>query len=50
MWKNCGGTSSVFIDVSIKPDPLSFPGTITIGAALNISKTLQSQLPVKNII
>ncbi|XP_069128950.1 ganglioside GM2 activator-like [Argopecten irradians] len=43
-WMNCGGTGAGFKTLTVSPDPLKFPGTMTIGASATINSTLDSPL------
>jgi hypothetical protein len=38
MWKNCGGDAAGFTDLTLTPDPLQFPGTLSITAKAFFSK------------
>ncbi|XP_033743266.1 ganglioside GM2 activator-like [Pecten maximus] len=43
-WMDCGGTGAAFKSLTVSPDPLKFPGTMTIGASAVINTTLDSPL------
>ncbi|OWF41286.1 ganglioside GM2 activator-like [Mizuhopecten yessoensis] len=43
-WMDCGGMGAHIKSLSLSPDPLKFPGTMTIGASAIISTKLDSPL------
>lgn len=48
-YKDCGGTAGQITKLALTPDPLSFPGVITISAAFTLNTTLSSPLQFKVI-
>lgn len=48
-FKNCGGMIDVK-SLSVKPDPLQFPGTITFSASAALNSTLNAPLNASCII
>lgn len=50
MWKNCGGDAAGFTDLTLTPDPLQFPGTLSITAKAFFNATVMAPLAVSFFI
>ena len=48
-YKDCGGIAGKITKLALTPDPLSFPGVLTVSAAVTLNTTLSSPLQVNNI-
>lgn len=49
-YKDCGGIAGKITKLALTPDPLSFPGVLTVSAAVTLNTTLSSPLQVKLLV